>query len=233
MASPSFRFKHFEVYHDQCAMKVGTDGVLLGSWVDVQASRRVLDVGAGSGLIALIIAQRSKAQIVGVEINASAYQQASANFNRSPWSSRMLMKHADFKDAYFESFDLIVSNPPYFRQSLKAPVLDRCQARHDVELSYKDLISKVAFLLVEGGRFAVVMPFENASYFEALCCEQMLFLSRFCAVSTVQGHLPKRVLLEFSNVRGEIERTHLDLCTIDGNRSKAFSMLTAELYLDT
>jgi len=231
MSSASFRFQQFEVFHDRCGMKVGTDGVLLGAWVHPENAARILDVGAGCGLIALILAQRSTAEIVGVEFDPEAAAQAAENAHKSPWSNRLSILHEDFKNFSAEPFDLIVTNPPFFQNDLKAPALQRNQARHDVTLSYADLVSNTDRLLSADGRFAVVLPLVSASDFEALCWTSNLYLRRSCEVATIQGQAPKRVLLEFARQRTEIERTTLTVGEKGNARSAAYSELTSDLYL--
>lgn len=231
MASPSFRFRQFEVFHDRCGMKVGTDGVLLGAWVQPLQAKRILDVGTGSGLIALILAQRSIAEIVGVEYDVSAAAQATENVQKSPWSTRIRIVQEDFKSFQGEPFDLIVSNPPYFQNALQAPAAERNQARHDVMLTYAEFITKAASMLSAEGRIAVVLPFDAAREFEDLCWASGLYSKRSCAVSTIQGKLPKRILLEFSRQRCETERTTLAVGIPGNARSEAYSALTSDLYL--
>jgi len=231
MSSPSFRFRQFEVFHDRCAMKVGTDGVLLGAWVQPGNARRILDVGAGSGLVALILAQHSMAEVVGVEFDAAAAKQAAENVRNAPWPERIHIVHADFRTYTEESFDLIVSNPPYFQKALQAPAAMRNQARHDVTLSYQELIVKAEALLSAEGRLAVVLPIDAAREFEDLCWESRLYLSRCCEVSTIEGQAPKRILLEFSRLRCETERTTLALAVKGNARTDAYSDLTSDLYL--
>ena len=231
MSSPSFRFRQFEVFHDRCAMKVGTDGVLLGAWVQPGNARRILDVGAGSGLVALILAQHSMAEVVGVEFDAAAAKQAAENVRNAPWPERIHIVHADFRTYTEESFDLIVSNPPYFQKALQAPAAMRNQARHDVTLSYQELIVKAEALLSAEGRFAVVLPIDAAHEFEDLCWESRLYLSRCCEVATIEGQAPKRILLEFSRLRCETERTTLALAVKGNARTDAYSALTSDLYL--
>ena len=231
MSSPSFRFQQFEVFHDRCAMKVGTDGVLLGAWVQPGTAHRILDVGAGSGLIALILAQHSTAEIVGVEFDASAATQATENVWNAPWSERVRIVQADFRTYTEEPFDLIVSNPPFFQNALQAPAAMRNQARHDVTLTYEELVVKAEALLSAEGRLAVVLPIDAARQFEDLCWKLRLYLSRCCEVATIEGQTPKRVLLEFSRHRCETERTMLAIGVKGNVRSDAYSALTSDLYL--
>lgn len=231
MSSPSFRFKQFEVFHDRCAMKVGTDGVLLGAWVEPLDAARILDVGTGCGLIALILAQRSQAEIVGVEFDAQAAEQAAENARNSPWSNRIRMVHADIRTYKSQPFDLIVSNPPFFQNALQAPKAERNRARHDVTLSYEELIANAASLLTSEGRLAVVLPYDAAPEFEAVCWSNGLFPKRSCAVSTIEGKSPKRILLECSKQRCSTEHTTLAVGGKANVRSEAYSALTSDLYL--
>lgn len=231
MSSNSFRFQQFEVFHDRCGMKVGTDGVLLGAWVQTLEARRILDVGAGSGLIALILAQHSEAEIIGIEFDAAAAGQAAENARNSPWSERIHIVKEDFRTYQEDLFDLIVSNPPFFQNALQAPVPIRNQARHDVTLSYEELISKASTLLTPEGRLAVIIPSATQQEFENLCWSSKLYLKRCCEVSTIQGQAPKRVLLEFSRYRVETERTTLAVGVKGNARSDAYSALTSDLYL--
>lgn len=232
MGTSSFCFKQFEVYHDRCAMKVGTDGVLLGAWINPENAARVLDVGSGSGLIALIVAQRSDAQVHGVEYDSEAFKQASENAAASPWSDRVHFFEADFNKFSNGLYDLIVSNPPFFRDSLKAPGKERNQARHTDTLSYESLICKSVEMLSSEGRFAVILPAASSDYFDDLCWQNKLYLSRRCDVVSVEGLAPKRTLLEFSRKRTTIERTVLVLENSDRHRTNEFKALTADLYLD-
>ena len=145
MSNPYFRFKQFTVWHDRCAMKVGTDGVLIGAWCDVDACRRILDVGCGTGLISLMIAQRTsdRTMIEGVEIDAVAAEQAAENTDRSPWKNRLRIHTSDFLDFATSAtvrYDHIVSNPPYFEKSLLPEDAARLTARHTGRLTYESLL---------------------------------------------------------------------------------------------
>ena len=152
MANPFFRFKQFTVWHDRCAMKVGTDAVLLGSWVNVDGAKRLLDIGCGCGLIALMVAQRCEGQVVAIEIDSEASSQAAENVSRSPWSERMEVINADIRTFVDdEGFDVIFSNPPYFMESLKCPDRKRSDARHTDSLSFDDLMRSASSLLKQTG----------------------------------------------------------------------------------
>ena len=144
MSNSYFQFKQFTVWHDKCAMKVGADGVTLGAWADVSDVKSVLDIGCGSGLIALMIAQRSEAGITAIDIDGQSIEQTKENTGNSPWSERIKTVHASLQQFAANSdvlFDLIVCNPPYFNNSLKSPSESRTMARHTDTLSYTDLIT--------------------------------------------------------------------------------------------
>lgn len=232
MSNSYFSFKQFEVFHDHCAMKVGTDGVLLGAWTITDDAKRILDVGAGSGLIALILAQHSLATVDGVEIDKEAAKQATENVFNSPWACRVHIFEQDFKKYSNGFYDLIVSNPPYFKNALKASNKERNIARHAETLSYEDLVGNSAQMLLPEGRLAVVLPFESANEFENICWQNKLYLSKYCEVSSIEGQPPKRVLLEFSFHRSIIERSSIAIHTFEHKLTRIFSALTSDLYLD-
>lgn len=231
MSVSTFRFKHFEVAHDKSTMKVGTDGVLLGAWLDTTNVKRILDIGTGCGLIALIAAQRSQAFVTGVEIDEASAIQAKENATKSPFASKVEIVQADILHFTDAPFDLIVSNPPFFKKSLTCPNPIRSNARHATHLTFEKLIQKAASLLSPDGRFAVILPCDVCTEFEHLCYENKLYPSRFCAVSTVQGRSPKRLLMEYSFHRIQTEHRSIFLSNRDGSRSEALKIATSDLYL--
>ena len=160
MRGKGFTFKQFHIDHSRCAMKVGTDGVLLGAWARVDGTRRILDIGTGTGVIALQMAQRnSEAQIFAVEIDETASCRARANFDMSPWAERLEVECCAAQEFnHTEKFDLIISNPPYFVDSLLPPDAKRSTARHTHDLSFEALDEAVSRLLAENGRFAMILP---------------------------------------------------------------------------
>lgn len=235
MGSPCFRFKQFEIWHDRCAQKVGTDGVLLGAWADLKQSKHILDVGTGSGLIALMAAQRaSEAEVVGIEIDPDAARQASENAQRSPFSRRITITQSDVRE--FNSplaFDCILSNPPFFTEETRPPVSERAIARNTATLTFVELIAAVGRLLAADGRFHVVLPSSAVAGFVALCLERNLHLERQCLVSMVAGKTPKRSLLTFMSGMPSspplVEQ--LVLQTPDGRRTEAYQRLASSFYL--
>ena len=200
MKNHSFQFKQFTVKQDRCAMKVGTDGVLLGAWTNVTGAKRLLDIGTGTGLLALMLAQRSPELLVtAVEIEKEAAEQAKENVTHSPWASRIDVLNQDILSyPNKEQFDVIVSNPPYFNNDLLPPNKQRTLARHNDHLTYADLIDKVVQLLHFDGRFSVIIPFNQKEDFITLCNRRGLYLKRMVKVQTVPNAAFKRVLLEFT-----------------------------------
>jgi len=179
-------------------MKVGTDGVLLGAWSDVTNACKVLDIGTGTGLVALMIAQRSPAAITALEIDADAFSQAKENIADSPWNDRIEVVHQDFKTyTSNDKFDLIVSNPPFFVDSLLCPEEQRTLARHNGSLRYDELLSGVARLLTDKGRFCVVIPMDASDALQKTAASIGLYPSKQLSVITVPGKQPKRTLIEF------------------------------------
>ena len=234
MGAEVFRFKQFEVHQQRSAMKVGTDGVLVGAWASVQPEdRAILDIGTGTGLIALMLAQRNpEAKVIGVEIDAESAAQARENVDRSPWSDRVeIVESAVQEFATDERFDLIVSNPPYFVDSLKCSDDSRTTARHTDSLSFAELMRSAARLLKPEGRFAVIVPAEAAL---SVIAAGSLHLLRRCDVMTKPtAGAPKRVMLEFSpQFGGAAVRETL---TIGDGTARGYSpeyrALTREFYL--
>ena len=194
----AFRFKRFTIRQQRSAMKVGTDGVLLGAWAGVRpADRRILDIGTGTGLIAVMLAQRSPgALITGVDIDD--VEEARANGDAAPWGDRLHFVQQPIQEFRpGERYDLIVSNPPFYVDSLTCPDRSRTTARHTVHLSYEELFDAVVRLLSPGGRFAVVLPTDEGGRFRRLAVAH-LALRRLTTVRTTPRRPAKRVLMEFS-----------------------------------
>lgn len=193
-----FSFKQFTVRHDRCAMKVGTDGVLLGAWSDTTHVRNILDVGTGTGLVALMLAQRSPACITALEIDTDAISQAKENVANSPWKDRISVLNGDFRTYTSDmKYDLIVSNPPYFVDSLTCPGEQRTTARHNSSLRYDELLDGVSRLLCPEGRFCVVIPMDVSEPLKTMAAKVGLFPSKILKVITSPGKQPKRTLIEF------------------------------------
>lgn len=233
MGSQEFRFKRFAVEQAGAAMKVGTDGVLLGAWMDIPKDcRRILDIGTGTGLIALMAAQRTEeAYITGVEIDASSAEQARTNVAASEWSGRIEIVAASVQEySPQERFDLIVSNPPYYDGTLTCPNDSRTTARHTVSLSFGELAAAVMRLLAPEGRFAVIIPSESV---KAMVAALPLHLVRRCDVRTKPSGAPKRTMLEFSpRFCGPAVYEELTIGDGAGGYDERYRALTADFYLD-
>ena len=215
-------------------MKVGTDGVLLGAWASVQGAHRILDIGTGTGLVALMLAQRSlpDANIVALEIDEAAAGQAKENVARSPWKDRIEVVKQDF--LFYQSpdkFDVIVSNPPYFVDSLSCPDQQRSMARHNDSLTYEKLLKGVADLLKKEGVFTIVIPTDVADRVKTAASEYHLYATRQLNVITKPGGTPKRTLITFTfNNEGCIKE---ELLTEVARHqySEEYKELTREYYL--
>lgn len=197
-----FTFKQFAVCQDRCAMKVGTDGVLLGAWVKVEECHRILDVGTGTGLIALMAAQRSAADITAIDLDDGAVEQAQENVAASPWKQRIRVMAMDMRKMEVEKpdmlFDALLCNPPFFENSLKCPDAARTMARHTDTLSFDELARSAARLLAPHGELSVVIPYDRAADMTVSAACYGLFVSRKTVVYGVEGARPKRVLMAFA-----------------------------------
>ena len=224
MSTPNFRFKQFTIWHDKCAMKVGTDGVLLGAWCP--KGTRILDVGTGSGLIARMLMQRCpEAEVEGIDIDKAAVEQARENGVTAFCSSLQNWQG---------SYDLIVSNPPYFQNSLKNPDKSRQTARHTDTLRYDELIAHSARLLKENGQLALILPADAESEILQIAAQHALTCTRITRVYSKVSKPARRVLLAFEMSRSrDLEMTTNTLVLEDekGGRSAAYSKLCEEFYL--
>ena len=230
-----FRFKHFTIHDESTAMKVGTDGVLLGAWADVAEDSRILDVGTGSGIIAIMSAQRNAAaHITALDIDGDAVAQARENVAATAWCERIACERCDVREySCEEQFDHIISNPPYFLESTHSPNRQRDVARSAEALPFGALVASAERLLKRGGKLSVVLPTESASQFRYEAFER-LWLSRLCTVVTIDGDAPKRVLMEFIRT----DRPLMPRCEEmviqhrDGEYSAKYRSLTKDFYLN-
>jgi tRNA1Val (adenine37-N6)-methyltransferase len=233
--NPYFQFKQFLIYQDKCAMKVNTDGVLLGAWTDCTDSQRILDIGTGTGLIALMLAQRSNATIDAIEIDKEAATQATQNCANSVWKDRISVHYCslqNFAEKNSHKYDLIVSNPPYFIQSLKSPTQSKNTARHTDSLSFEELITGSKKLLSADGKLSVILPFDSAELFIKLATENDLILIRKTIVFSKKNLPPKRILLTFALENADCLTDQLVIETEQRHHySEEFKKLTAEFYL--
>jgi tRNA1Val (adenine37-N6)-methyltransferase len=208
-----FQFKQFRIIQEQSAMKVGMDGVLLGAWTDPSGAERILDIGTGTGLIALMMAQKNDvAQIDAIEVDADAFNEAVLNIQQSNWSKRITPELCSFQElaeVSLQKYNLIVSNPPFFSNGIKAPVENRAQARHSDSLPLDVLISGAAGLLREEGRIALVLPVETLPEITQVADSNKLFISRLCRVKPNPQKPDFRILIELTNTECIIQEENL------------------------
>ncbi|MFR0676264.1 tRNA1(Val) (adenine(37)-N6)-methyltransferase [Dysgonomonas mossii] len=234
MPNPYFRFKKFTVYHDRCAMKVGTDGVLLGAWVNVSGDN-ILDIGTGTGLISLMMAQRNeKAVIDAIDIDSDAVSQAKDNIGNSPFGNRINSWNAslqEFCSKVEKRYDVIVSNPPFFVQSLKSPNKERSLARHTDSLPVADLIGLSAPLLSQRGRMSFIYPFDYKAELIKLAEQYKLSVSRITNVFPTPDSVPKRILIELSKEEATPIENDLIIEKARHVYSDDFTVLLKDFYL--
>lgn len=233
-----FKFQKFVVEHSKCAMKVGTDGVLLGAWVDVNDKKKVLDIGTGSGLIAMMIAQRNEVcYIDAIDIDPQAVLQASENVCNSYFRDRIKVFSFDFSSVFefngrlSKYYDCIVSNPPFFSEQTYSPDIKRNMARNSSSLPFDVLMRNVSLVLSSNGSFSVIVPYSETRSIIACGAECGLYLTRRTTVSDAPGKPVKRALLSFSKFINPTEESHIDIRNIDGQYSDAFRSLTDEFYV--
>ncbi|QTF07464.1 tRNA1(Val) (adenine(37)-N6)-methyltransferase [Brenneria izadpanahii] len=231
-----FTFKQFFVAHDRCAMKVGTDGILLGSWAPVSGARRILDIGCGSGLIALMLAQRSdnNVRVDAVELDADAGRQAAENIAASPWSERVAVYIDDivtFAETKTGDYALIVSNPPYFAPGVACRSSQRAQARYTVALTHESLLDCARCLIAPDGIFCVVLPMQATADFAQLARRQGWFIRRRMDVTEYVSRPAHRVLLALSRQAGDCQMRQLAIRDAAHRYSADFQALTKSFYL--
>jgi tRNA1Val (adenine37-N6)-methyltransferase len=234
MGGDQFRFKQFTIVQDRCGMKVGTDGVLLAAWTNLNGAQRILDIGTGTGLIALMLAQRSQAKIDAVEIDLAACLQARENVARSPWFYRITVHHCSLQ--YYtppgeKLYNLLVANPPFFTNVSKSVTPARTLARHDDQLTAIDLLKSADRLLTKQGKLTVIYPCTTVHSFKKLVRKQGFFCNQTVWIKPTPYSPPKRVLMEISRSSLSYPDTEI---TIEKSRhiyTPEFIDLIREFYL--
>lgn len=197
-----FRFKQFTIIQEKTAMKVSTDGVLLGSWINYENPKKILDIGTGTGLLTLMAAQKfPNAEITAIEIDTEAYEEAKENVKNCPWKHRITLINEDFKEftkKTAEKYDLIISNPPYFENQLKPPNFQKKIAKHTDNLTFEELISNTSKILNENGYFSVIIPYLESNKFVHICAQHGLFIKRSTEICPNENKQANRILIEFS-----------------------------------
>lgn len=231
-----FKFKQFSVNQDRCAMKIGTDGVLLGAWTPlINNPFNVLDIGAGTGILSLMLAQRSNAeQIDAIEIDEDAYEQCVENFEASPWGDKLFCFHAgldEFVDEPEDEYDLIISNPPFYTDDYKSNNTSRDLARFEDALPFEELIEAAALLLSDNGIFSVIIPYKEEEQFVSLCKELDLFPLKITRVKGTPTSEIKRCLLAFCRMEQTPLIDELVIEISRHNYTPEYIELTKEFYL--
>ncbi len=230
MANSFFQFKKFTVHQDRCAMKVGTDGVLLGACA--QGGARILDIGTGTGLVAMMMAQRyPNALITGIDIDHDATLQASQNIESSPYKERIVIKHTDLSDFTSEVlYDSIVCNPPFFENSLTSPDVQRTAARHSASLPFHTLLNRIDAFLSNDGVCTIIIPTNILGRIEEECAYNNLFINKRLFIKTVERKAAKRVILSISKHIAPTNTTTKCLMT-EGHRSTWYEDICKNFYL--
>lgn len=236
MASLPFKFKQFVVSQDKCAMKVGTDGVLLGAWTSIEKQPfSILDIGSGTGIISLMLAQKCSAELIdAIEIDDDAYEQCSENFENSSWNDRLFCYHASleqFTDEIEDKYDLIISNPPFYSDDFKSTNTKRDVARFEDSMPFGHLIKSVSKLLSETGIFSVIIPYKEEEHFINLASKTNLFPNRITRVKGNSTSDLKRSLIEFSFSKNEIQINELIIETERHQYTQDYINLTKDFYL--
>lgn len=234
MANNYFNFKQFTINQEKAAFRVGTDGVLLGAYADVRSAGRILDVGTGTGLIALMLAQRCNAEIVAIEPDHDSFLQSCENINSSIWSDRIAVFEStmqEFND--IRKFDLIVTNPPYFSDSIRNPDTRKAIARHNVTLTSDDILLHSSRLLTQQGHLQLIMPFSEGNIFIAEAAEHGFFCHDLLKIKPLPTSEIRRLIMAFGRER---KRPAEKFLTIEhGKRhefTKEYKKLTGEFYLN-
>jgi len=231
-----FKFKEFSINQDQCAMKIGTDAVLLGAWTSIKSNPfSILDIGAGTGVLSLMLAQRSHAEVIeALEIDDSAYEQCVDNFEQSHWNDRLFCYHAsleEFTDEIDDKYDLVVCNPPFYSEDFKTENTKRDLARFQDAMPFEHLLESVATLLSAEGCFSVVIPFSEEEKFTTIAERVSLFPKRILNIRGNPSVEIKRSLIEFSFVKRDIEISELIIETERHIYTKDYINLTKDFYL--
>lgn len=235
MSENAFHFKQFVILQDKCAMKVGTDAVLLGSWVQSDHEKTLLDIGTGTGVIAIMMAQKSSADIIAIDLDENAFLQATENVKSSPWSSRIKVLHASFQQFYAansDTFDLIVSNPPYFIDASKPIAEARIKARHtNNNLTFDELIAGVCKLLSPDGRFCLILPHKEGLIFKDKAIAMGLYCQEMMKVKTKVDKVEKRLMMQFGFKPGPMIEKELIVQENDLGYSLDYIEFTKDYYL--
>ena len=228
-----FKFKEFTIHQNNAAMKIGTDGILLGAWADLSDKKKGIDIGSGTGVISIMLCQRNEIlEIDSIEVSERAVVDAKKNIKNCKWNKRIKLKHTDLKLFSTENkYDLIISNPPYFKKSLKPKDLDRLKARHEESLNYKDVLNFSEKHLLKKGTINLILPIDQKKEVIEYAGKFGLYISKECIVSPKPNKNPHRLLIELSKTKKTLESQSL-IIENDGrhNYTDNYKKLTREFY---
>ena len=228
-----FEFKKFKIHQNNAAMKIGTDGILLGAWADLSDKKKGIDIGSGTGIISIMLCQRNEIlEIDSIEVSEKAVLDAKKNIKNCKWNERINLIHKDLKLFSTENkYDLIISNPPYFQKSLKPKDLDRLKARHEVSLNYKDVLNFSEKHLLKNGTINLILPIDQKQEVTEYAEKFGLYVSKECIVFPKPNKNPHRLLIELSKIKKTFESQSLTIEN-DGrhNYTNNYKKLTREFY---
>jgi tRNA1Val (adenine37-N6)-methyltransferase len=235
MPNNYFRFKQFTVNQDKAAFKVGTDGVLLGACADLSGAKRILDIGTGTGLIAMMAAQRSQADIVAIEPDEDSYSQAAENVKNSLWSDRIVLVNKEFQrfsTDCINKFDVIITNPPFFKDSLKNPDVAKSSTRHSDSLSSEDILRGSGKLLNDNGSLQLILPYVEGTLFIAEAIDFGFFCNRIIKIKPNPAGEIIRLILKFERSKKLLSERFLTIETgIRHRYTEEYKEITKEFYL--
>ncbi len=232
----AFQFKQFVIEQDRCTMKIGTDGVLLGAWANVKDAQTALDIGTGTGVIAIMLAQRTDDTLIhAVEIEDEACAQAQENMTNAPWADRLQAFHTSIQDhakTYANQYDLIVSNPPFFTGGTFSSNQDKNSVRHTIKLPHGDLLAAVRTLLSTAGKFAIILPYIEGLRFQELAKTYNLYLTKVMEVKPKEDKPVERLLMQFEREKKPLEKEELIIQHDGANEwTEDYIALTGDFYL--
>jgi tRNA1Val (adenine37-N6)-methyltransferase len=230
-----FLFKQFTIEDDQSSMKVGTDAVLIGAWAGLHNANNILEIGCGSGVISLMFAQRTNAIIDTIDIDIKSVGQANHNFKQSKWASQLNAFPFSLQEFQKESnnkYDLIISNPPYFNNSLISPFKNKTLSKHTITLNYNEILEGIKHFLSNNGKTCLILPYTEGQEFIELATKQKLYLNRQLLISPKIGKNPNRIIMEFSYYENELKTEEICLRKADNQLSEAYKLLCKDYYLN-
>jgi tRNA1Val (adenine37-N6)-methyltransferase len=235
MPNNYFTFRQFTIQQGRSVFKVGTDGVLLGAGAELSDDRRILDVGTGTGLIAIMTAQRCEAEIVAIEPEENSYMEACSNVKACKWNNRIIVRNSGFREyftSHAEQFDIIITNPPYFRDSLKNPDADKSATRHTVSLSSNDILEGAGKLLTSEGSLQIILPYAEGTIFIAEASQYGLYCNMIIKIKAVPTGEIRRLIMKFERTKKPLKEKFLTIET--GTRhsyTEEYKEITKDFYL--